>query len=214
MMKGLLTKELLVLFRTNKMQLIFIVMFIILGVFLKNQVYIMFVPLLLPMLTKQVLAVDETSKWDRYSACFPVDRKKIVTSKYLVILISALIAVALTAVSFTLMKYIKTTVFDDTVIDIKAYLGIAVAESLILPSLAYPFDFKFGTAKGRIMYYIVVGVGVAGISASMMGISSKENLLSKISNPSTLALICVAASVVVFAVSWFISSKVYEAREI
>ena len=212
MMKGLLTKELLVLLRNNRTQLIIILMFIILGVFLKNPVYVMFVPLLLPMLTKQVLAVDETSKWDRYSACFPVDRKKIVASKYLVILISAVLAIALTALSFTLMKYIKTDT-ENPVTDLTPYLGIAVAESFILPSLAYPFDFKFGTAKGRIMYYLVTAVGVAAMSASLMG-DAKTSLLSKISNSSTLALICVSVSAVAFIISWFISTKAYESREI
>lgn len=212
MMKGLLTKELLVLLRNNRTQLIIILMFIILGVFLKNPVYVMFVPLLLPMLTKQVLAVDETSKWDRYSACFPVDRKKIVASKYLVILISAVLAIALTALSFTLMKYIKTDT-ENPVTDLTPYLGIAVAESFILPSLAYPFDFKFGTAKGRIMYYLVTAVGVAAMSASLMG-DAKTSLLSKISNPSTLTLICVSVSAVAFIISWFISTKAYESREI
>jgi ABC-type transport system involved in multi-copper enzyme maturation permease subunit len=212
MMKGLLTKELLVLLRNNRTQLIIILMFIILGVFLKNPVYVMFVPLLLPMLTKQVLAVDETSKWDRYSACFPVDRKKIVASKYLVILISAVLAIALTALSFTLMKYIKTDT-ENPVTDLTPYLGIAVAESFILPSLAYPFDFKFGTAKGRIMYYLVTAVGVAAMSASLMG-DAKTSLLSKISNPSTLALIFVSVSAVAFIISWFISTKAYESREI
>lgn len=213
MMKGLITKELLVLFRTNRIQLIIILMFVILGVFLKNPVYIMFVPLLLPMITKQVLAIDENSKWDRYSTCFPVDRKKIVASKYLVIIISAVISVILVAISFTLMNFIKTDVLDNSDIDLKLYLGMAVAESFILPSLSYPFDFKFGTVKGRLAYYIVIAIGVTSLSASMINKESSA-LISKLDAPSTIALICIVASAAIFIVSWIISSKAYESREI
>ena len=211
-MKGLITKEFIVLFKTSRFQLALMIMFAILGIFLKNPMYVMMIPLLLPMLAKQELSIDEICKWDKYAACFPVERKNIVGSKYFSILAAAIVSLVMVVVCFMIMSVIETDV-EYTFSDMKVYVCIAIAESLILPSLAFPFDFKFGTAKGRIMYFIFVGLGVVLLSASTIA-DQKASFLAKISEPSTLMIICLAASAVVFAASLIISTKIYEAKEI
>ena len=212
MMKGLLTKEFIVFLKTARTQIFIILMFIILGILMKNTMYIMFVPLLLPMIAKQGLAVDEISKWDKYSACFPVDRKKIVTSKYLLIFIISIAAFIITAISLLVIKNIKPDP-ENPVGRITPYLAAAAAESLILPSLSLPFDFKFGTAKGKVMYFIVTAFAAALLSATTM-LPDKQSILSKISNPSLIITLAFCISAVVFIVSWLISTKIYEAKEI
>ncbi|MBQ1519828.1 MAG: ABC-2 transporter permease [Ruminococcus sp.] len=212
MMKGLLTKEFIVFLKTARTQIFIILMFIILGILMKNTMYIMFVPLLLPMIAKQGLTVDEISKWDKYSACFPVDRKKIVTSKYLLIFIISIAAFIITAISLLVIKNIKPDP-ENPVGRITPYLAAAAAESLILPSLSLPFDFKFGTAKGKVMYFIVTAFAAALLSATTM-LPDKQSILSKISNPSLIITLAFCISAVVFIVSWLISTKIYEAKEI
>ena len=127
---------------------------------MKNIMYIMFVPLLLPMMAKQGLAIDEVSKWDKYSACLPVDRKKIVSSKYLLIFFISITAFIITAISIVILKNFKPD-SENPIGRITPYLAAAVAESLILPSLSIPFDLKFGTAKGKVMYFIVTAFAAA-----------------------------------------------------
>ena len=212
MMKGLLTKEFIVFLKTARTQIFIILMFIILGILMKNIMYIMFVPLLLPMIAKQGLTVDEISKWDKYSACFPVDRKKIVTSKYLLIFIISIAAFIITAISLLVIKNIKPDP-ENPVGRITPYLAAAAAESLILPSLSLPFDFKFGTAKGKVMYFIVTAFAAALLSATTM-LPDKQSILSKIRNPSLIITLAFCISAVVFIVSWLISTKIYEAKEI
>lgn len=212
MMKGLLTKEFIVFLKTARTQIFIILMFIILGILMKNIMYIMFVPLLLPMIAKQGLAVDEISKWDKYSDCFPVDRKKIVTSKYLLIFIISIAAFIITAISLLVIKNIKPDP-ENPVGRITPYLAAAAAESLILPSLSLPFDFKFGTAKGKVMYFIVTAFAAALLSAATM-LPDKQSILSKISDPTLIITLAFCISAVVFIVSWLISTKIYEAKEI
>ncbi|WP_295090853.1 ABC-2 transporter permease [Ruminococcus sp.] len=211
MMKGLITKEILVLIKNNKMQFLCLLMFVVLGVFLKSAAYIMFIPFLIPMLVKQGLTVDEMSKWDKYSACFPVDRKKIVTSKYIVVLLSAVLSSAMALVAFILINIVN----KDKVLslsDIAVYLTAASSISIVLPAFMYPFDFKYGTAKGRVVYFILTGIAVAGLSSAFMG-ADVTSFLSKLTQPLVIAVIF-AAALTIFIVSWFISAKIYEAREI
>jgi len=211
MMKGLITKEILVLIKNNKMQFLCLLMFVVLGVFMKSAAYIMFIPFLIPMLVKQGLTVDEMSKWDKYSACFPVDRKKIVSSKYIVVLLSAVLSSAMALAAFILINIIN----KDKVLslsDIAVYLTAASSISIVLPAFMYPFDFKYGTAKGRVVYFILTGIAVAGLSSAFMG-ADVTSFLSKLTQPLVIAVIF-AAALTIFIVSWFISAKIYEAREL
>ena len=211
MIKGLITKEILVLIKNNKMQFLCLLMFVVLGVFMKSAAYIMFIPFLIPMLVKQGLTVDEMSKWDKYSACFPVDRKKIVTSKYIVVLLSAVLSSAMALAAFILINIVN----KDKVLslsDIAVYLTAASSISIVLPAFMYPFDFKYGTAKGRVVYFILTGIAVAGLSSAFMG-ADVTSFLSKLTQPLVIAVIF-AAALTIFIVSWFVSAKIYEAREI
>ena len=197
MMKGLITKEILVLIKNNKMQFLCLLMFVVLGVFMKSAAYIMFIPFLIPMLVKQGLTVDEMSKWDKYSACFPVDRKKIVTSKYIVVLLSAVLSSAMALAAFILINIVN----KDKVLslsDIAVYLTAASSISIVLPAFMYPFDFKYGTAKGRVVYFILTGIAVAGLSSAFMG-ADVTSFLSKLTQPLVIAVIFAAALTIFIA---------------
>ena len=211
MMKGLITKEFLVLIKNNKLQLFCILLMAVFGVVMKSAVYIMFIPLLFPMLVNQVLTVDETSRWDKYSACFPVNKKDIVSSKYIVALMASLLSVVLSLAAFIAINIINK---ENTVSmnDMVGYLTAAASASIILPSIMYPFDFKFGTAKGRLVYFTVIGVAIAGLTAFFMK-KDMTPYLSRITQPVFIAAI-IAAALIIFIVSWFISANIYEAREI
>ena len=47
-----------------------------------------------------------------------------------------------------------------------------------------------------------------------INVSSLTVYIQYISSPSTLVVVCISVSVAVFLISWFISSKLYESREI
>lgn len=208
-MKGLLTKEFIVLFKNNKYQLFLILCFAVLGIGLKEIPYILLIPVLMPMLIVQGLAMDETSKWDRYSICFPADRKLIVSSKYVMVIIAALFSAVIITLSAVILKMRNAI----SVEDMKMYIITASAVSLIMPSMVLPFDFKFGVAKGKVITYICtafLAVVVAAIFTKGDGPSIFKNLTGSV-QPFLFIFGCSAA---IFAVSWFISAKAYESREI
>lgn len=211
-MKGLLTKEIIVLLKNSKMQLGFVAVFVVFGICSKNPMLIMFAPLLLPMLAKQGLAIDEVCKWDKYSVCFPVDKKKIVSSKYIIILIVSIVAFIITAAAIMVYNIINKE-SGGPMSGLAVYLAVAVAEAFILPSVSLPLDFKFGSSKGRVFYFIFTGL-IAGLVSSLMVKTDNSNLIAKFSAPATLAAVSISVSAVLFIASWLISSKIYESKEI
>lgn len=209
MLKGLLIKEIIVLVKNNAFQLLMILMFAFLGIMLKNSIYLMFIPLLLPMLIIQGLAFDETSKWDKYSICFPVGRKKIVSSKYLMVTIAAVLAAGLVFVSSQLLKMRGAVMLGDTFF----YLAGSASAALVMPSIVLPFDLKFGVAKGKTMYYIVTGLVVVTISAIVMNMGD-DFQLSLPGGVNFPVLIMLGAALLLFAASWVISCIIYESKEL
>ncbi len=63
------------------------------------------------------------------------------------------------------------------------------------------------------MYFIATAFAAALLSATTM-LPDKQSILSKISNPSLIITLAFCISAAVFIVSWLISTKIYEAKEI
>ena len=71
--------------------------------------------------------------------------------------------------------------------------------------------FKYGVEKGRVVYYVVVGL-VCGVAAAGALLSDAPNLQFEI--PPYIVLLLPLFGIAVFAASYWISVKVYAKREI
>ena len=210
MMKGLLTKEILVLLKNSRMQLMIMLLFAAVGTVSNNLTFIMIVPLLFSMVVISGMNVDETSRWQRYSICLPVSRKKIVSSKYLLILCAALISGIITSVFFLIIR----TNNDN----IPAYFMIlaSAAAGIIIPSFMLPFYFKFGAAKGWIVNFLVTMVAVMSVSVFFAAGFGPEDLsaVKDVLSDKAFPVIILAAAAAVFGISWAVSVKIYDSIEI
>lgn len=78
------------------------------------------------------------------------------------------------------------------------------------PSLMLPFLFKFGSEKGRIAYYIVIGLlcasGVIATGAGFQLSAGSESLW-------VLALIA-GVAIAVYTLSWLLSIAFYKQKEL
>ena len=212
MMKGLLTKEILVLLKNSRMQLMIMLLFAAVGTVSNNLTFIMIVPLLFSMVVISGMNVDETSRWQRYSICLPVSRKKIVSSKYLLILCAALISGIITSVFFLI---IRTNNDND---NIPAYFMIlaSAAAGIIIPSFMLPFYFKFGAAKGWIVNFLVTMIAVMSVSVFFAAGFEPEDLsaVKDVLSDKAFPVIVLAAAAAVFGISWAVSVKIYDSIEI
>lgn len=218
-MKGLLLKDWYLLKKHSRFHLLAILFFPA-GAVLSGQMFFLFYPCVLAgMLPITLLAYDEDSKWVQYSATFPYKRSWIVGSTYLIGLIligSTLILTTIASVIFQM----RTGGIDFTILLVS--LSTTLLPAVLMPSISLPFMFKYGVHKGRTAYYIVLGI-IFG-TFTLVPLLFREmaipipflpilnNLLSLmlyILLPLTLII-----TVPIYAVSYLISVKVYEKKEL
>ncbi len=208
-MKGLLVKEFITILKQYKMNIIISLIFIPYSIIFDNSLMLLFVPFILSVLPISALINDEVSHWNKYIYTMPVDKKEIVSSKYLSIVILAAISIILTLLgNFGLFISGKKLIFDN--------LDTSVIGSLILslipPSFLFPFYLKFGVTKGRIASIIFVAISCGSISAflSLGGFDLKSTNLPSVA---LLKLGAIAVIIVFFALSWLLSIALYKKHE-
>lgn len=211
-MKGLIFKEFITTFKNNKFSIFVIPLFALLGLVNKQNMFVMLVPVLTAMLPLGQMTHDELCHWDRYVQCMPVDKKKIVSSKYaMVIILSVISAVIIGSIS-GILAYKNNGNVSEVILMILTSLLIGAA----VPCLSIPVNLKFGTAKGRTIYMIIVAFVCGVIPVAIFSDSKKlsSNLMKLFSNTTVFCAVAAAVFVVMMWISWLISVKIYENKEV
>lgn len=201
-MKGLILKDLYMLWGYCKALLIVAAVFMLVSFAGNDSVFFTVYPgIIAGMLPMTLLSYDEMERF--CSAALPVTRKQYVSAKYLIGLGAGGGAVLVVTVSQMLRVFFN----DGHWSDLFPMLLFLAGMSLLAPAVMLPFAFRLGTQKGRLAYYIVIGGSVAGsMIASDTGAFSGTNDLNM--------LIFFAAAAAVYALSWFLSVRFYNRREL
>lgn len=159
------------------------------------------------------MTYDEISRWNFYVQCMPVEKKRIVSSKYLTVLMIALGGAVIVG-CIKLIYYIAAGETDYRVIIMM--IIVAFALGLLVPCISIPLNLKFGTAKGRIFYLIFTGI-ICGLIPSLF-LSDDQNFSGKatklINHFGVFSAISVASVLALLVVSWMLSSVIYEHKEL
>ena len=216
-MKGLLRKELYMLWKNFRTYLVMAVVFLIFGAWSDNGFFMLFYPILLcSMIPVSILNFDEKTGWDRYSLCFPLSRSKLVAGKYLISLIcSGAIFVLYSLVGGA--KLLLTRDWGSGADMLALYLLIQVAIALLPPAILLPCVFKLGSQRGAYAYYAVIAL-LTGVIVAALHISGESNpgslALPGVLNLSPLSVLLLAlGAVALFALSWPLSARIYEKKE-
>lgn len=208
-MKGLILKDLYMTAKYFRNYLLILLLFLGLSFTSGENLFVVFYPgLICAMLPVNLLAYDERSHWDIYCGTLPVTRDMVVSAKYL---LSALIqgsVFLLTAVVQALRMVMEG---DFQMESYLVLLGMLWMVFLFASSISMPFMFKMGVEKGRMAYYVMIGV-VCG-SAAIAGQIFNTQLQTQIPFGPVLGLGCILAAVV-FAGSWYLSILFYRKREL
>lgn len=129
-MKGLVIKDLIIVYRSIKMIHIVFLILMIIGskIYFKNEglIYILlFLPFILIGEVKTTIQYDDKYNWNKCAIALPISRKRIVLSKYLLLIILTLFGSVL-ALSISYLSLIFT--YD---INIKLYLVYAIIGFLL-----------------------------------------------------------------------------------
>ena len=160
-MKGLLIKDFYLLIKYCKFYFAITVIFIGVSLINDNEAVFMYYPCLLgSILPVTLCAYDEKEKWCSYCGTLPVSKSQYVFAKY----IFGFVIVVIMTLSVTAAQALKMEPFriDDC---ISIATGLLLA-GLIPSSFILPFIFMFGVEKGRIAYFVAIGLVVAIMTAA------------------------------------------------
>lgn len=207
-MKGLILKDLYQSWRYYKSSLVLMVVFLVSSVGNENLFFLFYPAIIAGMIPPGLLAYDERSKWDVYCGALPVTKAQVVSAKYLLGAMAQVFVLLSTALFHTVVMCFNGS-FSGTYL--ASVLAMLATLSGISASITLPFMFKLGVEKGRMAYYVMIGIVCAG----SVGASSlfQENPSAQLPTGAPLYLTALAA-VGIYALSWWLSVRFYEKREV
>ncbi len=207
-MKGLLLKDWYMIMKYCKAYVLISLVFIGVSIMGDDNFFFILYPCILSgMIPVTLLGYDERSKWDQYCAALPYTKAQIVSGKYLIGMAAQIGMLVLSTVVQGIRMQVKGTFSWES---FGSILSMLAAISFLAPAVSLPPMFRWGTEKGRMAYYISVGLicGISAFLASVSGITVLGSLPS-----STAMLLLGLAALVAYGVSWYLSIVFYRKRE-
>ena len=155
-MKGLIYKDLIVLWKQGKMYLLIILIFSLIPQ-LTRAGFAMAYAAILPY---TIIAYDEQSKWNRLAIMMPYTDAQLVLSKYLLSWAAILLVMVPSAASRTVDYLVK----GQAALLVAEYQEVVIltAVSALFTAIILPLVFRFGVERGRLAVIPLVVVGVTG----------------------------------------------------
>lgn len=214
-MKALIVKDLLNL-KSYFKQLVFIygfyLVFSLMGIW-DITFFVSIATMLGAMMFMSTMSYDELSKWDAFALSAPISRKDLVTSKYLLMLLSLL---GSTGLSLAIGVPILLIQHNLALTELLAFTGSTVLVLMTGFSIILYIAFKVGIEKARIAMMAVFLLPTAlifilGKNIKHLGISIKSINLEQMLP--ALAAGAVIITVVVVLVTYYLSVKTVQNKE-
>lgn len=200
-MKGLLLKDYYMTVKYCRMLILMVLIFAAVSA-VSNSIFLISYPFIIAgVLPVSLYAYDEKSGWCSYADAMPYSRAQQVSAKY----ISALVFICLVMLICTVGKALT----GDSFIEDFSLLVMLCGTGLLSAAVLLPFVLKFGSEKGRWAYYVVIIIACV-IAAAVFDTGSAVAL----ELTGTAAACILAGCVLLFGLSWLLSIKIYEKREL
>ena len=207
-MKGLLRKDLYMMGKYCRSYLLLVIVFLCVSVFGNDNLFFAFYPSLFSgMIPVSLLAYDERSRWMQYSGTLPYSKAQLVSGKYIIGLMAQTAVLIATGIAQAL-RMNRNGIFrwDDFAVLMLVIFGMAA----VISSISLPFMFKLGVEKGRVAYYVMIGIACAGsVAASNLFRADWQGSM----NVQGVLSVLVVAGIAVYALSWYLSVVFYQKRE-
>lgn len=204
-MKGLILKDLYVIWAKQKLLLILPVLFLAIGLIDNNNLsLVIYSGVFIGMLPINLLSTDESEKWTMFCGTLPVSKGQYISGKFVINLIATVAIIAICAISEAVWLALNGG-FDLTVYT--AIMVGVIATVFLAPAVQFPFIFRFGADKGRILFlaiFLSIGFSYASI---LNQVQPAVSIFGQINLP--LFMLVVAA---VYGGSWLLSIRMYEKR--
>ena len=208
-MKGLLLKDVYMMAKYCRAYLLIAIVFVAVSFVGNDNLFLVFYPCIMcGIIPVNLLGYDERSRWLSYSETMPYTKAQIVSAKYLIGLGAQMVMMVITGGAQAIRMIIQG---EGQIETFMVMLMLLLIISLISSAISLPFMFKLGVEKGRMAYYIIVGVVCAGSVVSSRLLS--DGIQTEISSNGILPLLCLVI-IVLYALSWYMSIVFYKKREL
>ena len=170
----------------------------------------MYAIFLFSMVCITLLQMDEGSHWNICAQTLPCTRRDQVTEKYAV----SLSCFGVIWVLFTLVYAVLALRGQLAWQMMALHVATLLIVGLLAPAFSLPTIFRWGSAKGRIVFLVMIILLAAALGGAAAGIAELDNIdLPEIPMP-LLAALAVVVPIALFIGSWALSVKWYERREL
>ena len=207
-MKGLLLKDFYLSWRYCRAFLVIVAVFLAVSFVGEDNVFFMIYPIMIAsVIPMTLLSYDEHDKWTAYSGTLPYTKTQLVSAKYVVGLCFGTVAFLISMAATT----VRMMLGGGFVLEQFAVVGTALwVLGCLGPTLILPYVFKYGAEKGRIAFYITVGV-CSGVAAVLAGMGFQIQTVAHGLWP--LAVVA-GVALTLYAMSWWLSIRFYQKREL
>lgn len=165
------------------------------------------------------LSFDEMSHWDTYARTLPVSAGQLLGAKYLLALGWMGGSFVLAELLLTACDLIKGRLQENLLYNLAGCL-VALGIVLIYYALVLPLSYKLGAARAR--SGVIVAIGISAGLVAFASYSTKNDsplgflTVSGMNEIALLFVICagvIAAGLVLFVISWMVSTAIYAKKE-
>ena len=205
-MIGLIRKDLYMAWAYCKTFLLILAVFIAVGFGGEENSFFILYPMIIGMmLPVSLISYDERFKWHLCCDAMPVSRAMVVSSKYVLTLLTVLLVFVLTMLAqwFRLAR-------TGSVERLWELPGLLLPMGLVGPAILMPVIFRLGVEKGRLFYFVLVGA----VCAAAVLFGSGQNPVNPTAQLSLPGWALIPASLGIFLLSWPLSIAMYKKREL
>ena len=161
----------------------------------------------------QVMAYEDHNNINYLISYLPVKRKEYVLSRYLLGIVSILLA----SILLCIVYFVSTKINPQQEMSLDILLPTSIISAILSMSVIIPLVLKFGINKGR-LFMTMIGIVVSTVPVSIMSEISKdsktlETIMNAI-NTLGIPVITVVTSVIILLISIAISINLYKNKEI
>ena len=200
-MKGFLKKDFYLTLGYCRSIFLIVIVFMAIGCFQPdNYFFVCYPAIMVSLVPVSLFSYDESEHFCPYAAALPQPRSTYVSAKYVISILYGLIFVVVIVLA-------QLAFAKQRGADVLLLAAVLLLLALFTPAVVLPFMFKFGVQKGRIVYYIVIGLATAGVIL-VMNRSASARL-----DGSLLFILMAAGVIILFIVSWLLSVRFFSKRE-
>ena len=215
-MKGLILKDIYSIRITQKTYVLLFLFLCVFGYLMKSPGYVGTMCIVVfATVVLSLFNADQYYHWDTYAAALPLGKRIIVRSRYMLIIVMTLGLAVFTAImTGATAALLGMSVSEQVISSVSMCMIIPIFSGIIIPVI-----YKLGVEKGRVIFmmlFLIPFLVLTLLKDLIQGTAVEKLLVNLQQNPNgqvIIAGILLAVSIMVLAVSYMISIRIYSNKE-